>query len=339
LKLSSSGVARAVRRPTTNEQAWNAYLQGLFYSRHAGPASPERAISLLERAVEIDPSFALAYAALGSRYMTRFFYIDADPGLEQKAVVAVEKALAIDPELAEGYLARAQLVWTLPNRFPHERAIRDLKRALVLNPSLAAAYHELGKVYLHVGLLEEAIDANSRAVTLNPGDGALNRRVLAHLYLRQCETALQLLEQQGQRSSRRSAEILRCLGRDDDALTELATGQPYPALRAALLARKGRSEAARQELETMRPVATNQDELSHVHHAQYYMGVAYALLGDTRQAVSWLKKASSEGLPCYTLYERDPDLDSLRNDPEFIALLRQLKAQVDRLRSAISRTS
>ena len=336
VKLSPSGARPGVRRPTTNERAYDAYLQGMFYARHAGAGSPERAIVFLEQAVQADPSFALAHAALGSQYMERFFYVDADPAIEQKAVVAVEKALAIDPDLADGYLARARLVWTLPNRFPHERAIRDLTRALALNPSLAAAHREMGKVYLHVGLLEESIDANSRAVKLNPGDSALFRRVLAHLYLRQCETALQVLEQQGERNARRRAEVLRCLRREDDALRELASTS-YPSLRAALLARQGLREAARQELEKMRPVANNADELSHLHHAQYYMGVAHALLGDTRQAVSWLKKASSEGLACYPLYERDPDLDSLREDPEFIALLLELKAQADRLRSAIGR--
>jgi TolB-like protein/DNA-binding winged helix-turn-helix (wHTH) protein len=336
VKLATSTGRHAVRRPTTNEQAYDAYLQGTFYARHAGRGSPERAIAFLERAVQADPSFALALAALGSQYMTRFFYVDADPALEQKAVVAVEKALAIDPDLAEGYLARAQLVWTLPNRFPHERAVRDLKRAIALNPSLAAAHRELGKVYLHVGLLEESIEANTRAVQLNPGDqAAVNRRGLAHVYLRQCEAASELLDQQGARNVRLRAEVLRCLGRVDEALDQLAASPPYPSLRAALLARKRQPEAARRELEKMRPVATNEDELSHVHHPQYYMGVTYALLGERRQAVAWLKKASSEGLPCYPLFERDPDLDGLRKDPEFVALLQQLEAQRDRLRSTI----
>jgi tetratricopeptide (TPR) repeat protein len=188
-----------------------------------------------------------------------------------------------------------------------------------------------------VGLLEESIEANTRAMELDPGDGALSRQVLAHVYLRQCETALQFLEQQRPQSGRRRAEVLRCLGRDDEALRELSTSEPYPSLRAALLARKGLSDAARRELEKAQTVVTNAEELSHVHHAQYYRGAAYSLLGDTRQAVSWLKKASSEGLPCYPLYQRDPDLDGLRNDPEFIALLLELKAQADRLRSLTER--
>ena len=331
-----AGGPQGVRRPTTNEAAYEAYVQGMFYVRHAGPGSRERAVSFLETAVRTDPSFALAHAELGTQYMNRFFYVDADPALEQKAVVAVEKALSLDPDLAEGYLARAQLVWTLPNQFPHERAIRDLKRAIALNPTLAAAHRELGKVYLHVGLLEESIGANNRALQLNPEDSALARLVLAHMYLRQCETALQLLDQRGARNARRRAEVLRCLGREDDALQELSV-QPYPSLRATLLARKGRDAAARAELEKIGPTAANQEELSHAHHSHYYLGTAYARLGDIRQAVSWLKKASSEGLPCYPLFERDPDLDSLRQDPEFLALLLELKAQADRLRSAINK--
>jgi tetratricopeptide (TPR) repeat protein len=310
----------------------------MFYVRREGSPGAERAISFLEQAVQTDPSFAAAHAALGSQYMARFFYVNADPALEQKAIVAVEKALAIDPDLAEGYLARAQLAWTLPNRFPHERTIRDLQRALALDSTLAAAHRELGKVYLHVGLLDESIAANTRAVELNPGDGALSRLVLAHVYLRQCETALQVLDRQTPQSRWRRAEVLRCLGRDDEALRELSSSKPYPSLRAALLARTGQADAARRELERAEPAVSNAEELSHVHHAQYYRGVAHALLGDTREAVSWLKKASSEGLPCYPLYQRDPDLGGLRRDPEFIALLSELKAQADRLRSVTSTT-
>ena len=337
LRLSPSGV-RPQMRPATNEQAWDAYLQGMFYARHASPGSPERAIAFLEQAVQADPAFALGHAALGSRYMTQFFYSTADPVLEQKAVLAVERALALDPDLAEAYLARAQLIWTLPNRFPHERALHDLKQAIALNPSLADAHRELGKVFLHVGLLEESIAANTRALRLNPGDRtATLRQVLAHVYLRQCETALGLLEQHAARNPRPRAEVLRCLGRNDEALLELSAAPPYPSLRAALLARKGQPDAARKALQEMLPVATNADELSHVHHPQYYMAAAYALLGETRQAVSWLRKASSEGLPCYPLFARDPDFDSLRHDPDFIALLSDLKAQAERIRATIAR--
>jgi len=329
--------ARAVpARPTSSEQAYDAYLQGLFYAHKGGKADTERAVTFLEQAVAIDSEFALAQASLGSLYTRVFFYYDADRRWQQKAVVAIDKALSLDADLAEGYLARGQLTWNLPNGFPHERAVRDLRHAIALKPSLADAHVELGKIYLHIGLLDKAIEENGQALRLDPGNPAARGRLaLSHIYLRECQTAYEL----GSRDPefrRVRVEALACLGRLDDALQELG-GTPAmdPSLYSLLLARKGDYKGARESIARAKLTADNVDGLSHLHHAQYYMGAAYALMAETRQAVSWLKKASREGLPCYPLFERSPDLDSLRQDPEFAAFLKELKAQDERFRSIL----
>jgi TolB-like protein len=335
LKLSAADVRRDAGRPTTNQQAYDAYLQGLYYGHQTAAGSNDRAIEFLEQSVQADPEFALAQATLGSRYMRRVFYEDADRKWEQKAILAVDKALAIEPQLAEGYLARAQLVWTLPNGFPHDRAVADLKHAVALNANLAEAYVELGKVYLHIGVLDKSIEANSLALRLDPENiAAKARRIAAYLYLRQCDTALQLADQYATLGNRTRAEVLRCLGRTDEAVQAIASDSSSD-LMAVLLARKGRFEAARQQIDQATRQARNIEELSHFHHAQYYIGAAYALMGDKRQALEWLKKATREGLPCYPLFERDPDLDGLRKDPEFIAFMAQLKAQAERFRATL----
>ena len=136
-----------VASPTTNPQAYESYLQGLYYRHKAGEAVIDQAIPFFERATREDPTFALAHAALGSAYTQRFFYLDADRQWEQKAFLAIERALALDPNLAEAYLARGQLAWSLPNGFPHEQAVSDLQKAIALNPGLADAHRELGKIY------------------------------------------------------------------------------------------------------------------------------------------------------------------------------------------------
>ena len=121
------------------------------------------------------------HAALGSAYTQHFFYKDPDRRWEQKAFLAIEKALALDAGLAEGYLARAQLAWSLPNGFPHERAVRDLQRAIAIKPSLADAHIELGKIYVHIGLLDKAIAENTQALRLDPGSlAARGRLALSH---------------------------------------------------------------------------------------------------------------------------------------------------------------
>ena len=335
IRAAASDLQSGARRRTSSEQAYDAYLQGVYYSHQPRAGATDRAIASFEQSVQADPQFALAHAALGSRYMHRFFYEDADRIWEQKAVLAVDKALSLEPDLAEGYLARAQLAWTLPNGFPHDRAVADLKRAIAINPNLVEAHVELGKIYMHIGLLDKAIDANTQALRLDPDSlAAKARRILSFVYLRDCTTALQLVEQMTTVSRQNRAEALRCAGRIDEAVQE-AGPDYYPALMAALLARKGQFDSARKQIDQGRPKARNTDELSHLHHAQYFLGVAYALMGDARQAVTWLKKASLEGLPCYPLFERDPDLDSLRKDPEFIAFMERLKAQHERFRATL----
>ncbi len=117
--------------------------------------------------------------------------------------------------------------------------------------------------------------------------------------------------------------------------TFLARTPEDTALVAVLLAAKGDREAAREKVARLQLKADNLAGLSHLHHTQYYIGAAYALVGDTRQAVSWLKKASREGLPCFPLFERDRNLDGLRQDAEFAAFMQELKAQAERFRSTL----
>jgi tetratricopeptide (TPR) repeat protein len=350
LKLSPAAIRRSARSPTANGLAYDAYLQGMYHSHKLESGSPgmyhslklesgsPEALSFFEQAVQIDPQFALAQAALGSAYMRRFFYEDADRRWEQKAFLAIEKALALDADLAEAYLARAQLAWSLPNGFPHERAIRDLQRAIALKPSLADAHVELGKIYMHIGLLDKATASNAYALRLDPGNPeALGRLSTSHVYLRECQEALDLVARDA-RHRRIQAVALSCLGRTDEALKLVdtsSTSPHYVSLLAFLLAQKGDHDAVRQTIARVQLTADNVAGLSDLHHVQYNIGAAYALLGDKRQAISWLKKASREGLPCYPLFERDPNLDGLRGDTEFAAFMQELKAQAEQFRLAL----
>ena len=90
---------------------------------YGSPAGRVAATVELERAVQLDPRFAPAQAALGTVYARRYFFDEADPGLEEQALAAIQRALALDPALAEAYVARAQLTWSLRNGFPHARAV------------------------------------------------------------------------------------------------------------------------------------------------------------------------------------------------------------------------
>src|SRR5438477_4652775 len=134
--LALVGYMRFVRSPTIsnksivkdqNSPAYDYYLRGKLDANSQNRESNESAIKLLEQAVKTDPDFAPAYAELARAYgiKANYFAPDAEKKkLNEDAKVAVEKSLALNPTLAEGYYARAYVLWTHDNRFPHEQALQ-----------------------------------------------------------------------------------------------------------------------------------------------------------------------------------------------------------------------
>jgi eukaryotic-like serine/threonine-protein kinase len=341
---------------STNPAAYDAYLRGLshFRGRSAIADSGARlasSIEELERAVALDPNFALARATLASVYTQRFFYDASEPAYEQKAFLEIEKALAINPDQAEAYLARAQIVWNVRNRFQHERAVSDLKRALANNPSLAEAHVELGKVYVHIGLLDKALAENEEALRLDPLATVAARRRLGALTDagRFDEVRAELVRNPRWLSPSLRAESLLAMGDPSAALaalkgpgasSRLDTGfrdmEPNAIAELAHAhARLGQRAEAERVLEAAYPRVQNPTGLSDMHHAQFAIGCTLALLGRSDDAVLWLTKAADEGLPSYPKFSSHIDLVTLKDAPAFAALLERLRRDWERWQSTL----
>ena len=335
---------RPVETPRTTPAAYDAFLRGINIMR-GGSAHYAEGILEFERSVALDPNFALARARLASAYTQQFFYIASDPQIERKAFVEIEKALAINPDLAEAYLARAQLIWNLRNRFPHERAIADLRRAIALNPNLASAHVELAKLYYHIGLLDQAIAANEEGLRLDPG--AVSRVLLAKIDAGMTEWVSDAVARGPQGPQRADVAALSFLGRTDVAIATLTAsgasdtdlkrlGFNDVALLAQLFARANRPADAARALAVAIPKAANPSGLSDTHHAQFAIGCAYALLGDREKAVEWITKAANEGYPSYPRFSSERDLASLKGHAGFEARLARLRADLERWRKTLT---
>ena len=345
--LGMSPPPRRAETPMTTPAAYDAYLRGLSHMRGPSLGFP-KGIAELERAVSLDPNFALGQARLASAYTQQFFYNASDPELERRAFIGIQKALTINPDLAEAYLARAQLIWNLRNGFPHERTIADLRRAVANNPNLAEAHIELGKLYYHIGLIDEAIAANRHALVLDPLSSAANQRLIGALVDgRRKDVIAEELSRTPQWPPRSIAGALMLLGRTDEAIAQLAPrGVGDEELRklemneasmlANALARVGRRADADRALGRAIPLAANPTGLSDTHHAQFSIGCAYALLGEHDKAVEWVTKAANEGYPSYARFSTEADLASLRNHPGFAALLERLRKDAERWRATLS---
>src|SRR6266700_2052175 len=332
---------------TSNAEAYDSYLRAdMLVSDRQNRDNDSAAITLFERAVALDPSFAAAQAGLARAYALRVSEFDpGDTAALERAQVAADKALRLDPNLPEAHLARARLLWGPSNHFFHERAIQEIRRALSLDSNIA--HQNLGNIYLHIGMLDEAIADLQRTLAIPPrADNALRRIAEARAYQGQYEEALRILSQVDPEANPpywyyEMALVLLHLGRSDSAFALIRTYlQAHPAdrggvvssARAVWFALAGDARRAEQDIQT---AVQKGKGYIHFHHAAYHIALAYALLHRPDSAVQWLRTTAEGGLPCYPLFERDPFLDSIRSDPGFVAFLREQKAQWERYRATL----
>ncbi|HKW01542.1 MAG TPA: protein kinase [Vicinamibacterales bacterium] len=325
-------------RPMPNFEAYREYLRGYYTAYHAPRPDSREALQHFERAVALDPGFAAGHAAVANMAATMFFYDEATSALEDKGNRAIERALAIDPNLADAYLARGTFLWSQPHGFAHEPALREYHRALALNPSLAEGRVAIARIYEHIGLLDEAREQLTQALALDPAAATARGRIeLTYLWQHDYQRVAEIARSAA--PSWFKVEMLSYLGQDQAARDLAATLAPNPwvpnmssGFNIVLMAKLGQHEGVKAALPVLENLARNPRGLSHFHHAQYSLGLAHALLGHKREAVSWLRMAAAQGFPCYPFYAKDPNLSGLKGDPDFEAFMAELKAQWEQLR-------
>jgi adenylate cyclase len=346
LKIAIAKEDSILKPPTQNLEAYDYYLRGYYYFRMKSGTEKnlvDSSVAMFEKAVSLDPDFALAYAALAKAYVYILFAFNADPKWETKAYIALEKAISLDPGLADAYIAKGNLTWTLSNGFPHEKAINEFKHAIVLNPNLAEAHEALAAVYFHIGLLDEALHEFRIALTIDPASRFSKPRVARiHWYQQKYDSALNEFSALGQPEwGKEKALVQWYLGRTDEAfktLDQLASQKSntstqqadLAATRAVLLAGVGRKKEAEEQIQIAIQFGHG---LSHFHHAEHLIASAYALMGNSKTALEWLEKAAEQGFPCYPLFNKDPNLKNIRNDPAFISFMQKMKKQWESYKS------
>jgi tetratricopeptide (TPR) repeat protein len=327
---------------SANAAAYDAYMRGKVNVSSENPDDNEAAIKLFEHAVAADPNFAAAYAELARAYSikARFFAPVAEKKkLNEEAEVDVEKALALDPNLAEGYFSKGLILWTPYKRFPHEQAVQAYKRALELNPNLDEAHHQLGFVYLHIGLLDKGWQEIEKALAINPGNSLARYRLgVIDMCRGKYEEALQIfnstpLEKSPSLLAFYTSTALFRLGRNTEASAVIERFlKSYPndegglvtSVKAMMLAKAGKEREAEDAIQ--RAIAIGRG-YAHFHHTSYSIASAYALMNRPDPALKWLLVTADEGFPCYPLFEGDTNLDSLRKDPRFISFMANMKQQ------------
>ena len=340
-----SGVATVTR--SVNPSAYTYYLRAKYHAGLQNQIETDTAIDLLERAVKLDPNFAAAWAQLAREYRDKAIALKPkEVELEEKAYAAAQEARRLDPDLAEGHIALGLLLWTHSHGFPHERAVQEFRRALELNPNSDEAHHELAHVYNHIGLLDKAEAEIQKAVTIDPTNTAALLRVGVNLlYQGKYEQALAAFAGSEKFNPGTwgylTAWALFQMGRKDEAaarINEFLKNYPndegglLTSMQALMAAEAGDNRGAEQKIKRSIELGKG---FGHFHHAAYAIASAYALMNKHEDAIRWLQMTADDGFPCYPLFERDPNLNNLRQDPMFIAFMNKLKEQCERYRSTL----
>jgi tetratricopeptide (TPR) repeat protein len=168
VKLGKAEADAIERDETTSVEAFEAYSRGVLNMRSAGRDAIDRAITLFERAVSLDPGYAAAWAALGGAYSLKGAFLGMRE-LQDKAIEPLRRAIEIKPTLASAH------VWlgsALANRGRLDEALASLRRAVEIEPDNADAHQSLARAYwLSKGMVPEGIVELRKALELNPEGG------------------------------------------------------------------------------------------------------------------------------------------------------------------------
>ncbi len=165
VKLSSESVQILQAGGTRVPGAYEFYLQGRGYLQEfTTEANLDAAISLFERALAKDTSYALAYAGLGEAYLRKYEYTEDQVWIDQ-AFQYGERAIAFDKRLSPAYFVRG-LYYNIKERY--EEAEVEFRQALELEPTNAAAYRGLARAYDELNKLDLAEKTYKKAIDSQP---------------------------------------------------------------------------------------------------------------------------------------------------------------------------
>jgi len=294
---------RAIEKaPTANVQAYECYLRGRQFFHQWRRRSVEYARRMFERAIEIDPNYALAWAGIADCSAFIYTYWDASAAHLDRADAASLKALELDADLAEVQTSRG-LALAFAKRF--NEAEEAFQAAIRLNPKLFEAHYFHGRALSQQGKHAEAVKAFGEATKVRPDD------YQAYFFLAQAYQGLGQAAQAAE-AYRRALELIeRHLEMNPDDARALSLG-------AIASVQEGKRE---QGLEWVkRAVAIDPEDSGMLYNS----ACIFAVQGEREQALDALEKAVDLGFGLRDWLANDPDLASLQGDPRFEALLKKV---------------
>ncbi len=292
-QLDDSERARLAQRFTRDPDAYELYLRGRYQWSRFNEAGLAKAAEYHARAIEKDPSFALAYAGLAGTYnVSGAMGFETPRAVWPKVREYAEKAVALDANLAEAHvsLAAERVLY----EWDFHGARMELNRAIELNPNLGDSYSLLSYVDQVEGAMPEAVEQVRRAVALEPNSALYNADLASAYYL-------------AGRYSEAAAAWNRVAETDPGFNAAFIVG-------AQALERMGRYPEAIAECDRVAKVIGRTPPVL----------IAYAGVQEDEAAIQWLKRAIDSRDPQVLWFAAEPQLRRLSSHPEWSGLIKKV---------------
>ncbi len=299
LKLSSKEKVALSQRATLNTEAHDANLRARDFLFRYTKSYLLLAVDLFQKAIDLDPKYAAAYAGMSEACGLLYETHDKKPKWLEKAEEASLKALIYDPSSSEAYSALGLVYY---NKNQLNEALISVQKAISFDPDNFFAYWIRGRLYRMMDRDSEAIiDFNKVLDIKSDFHSAFGDLQMCYEKLKDKKNLQDTIQQ---------AALFYptyLLHHPDDARAH----QFY----AFTLKRLGRLEEAKEEMH--KGIIQNPDDPIIIYNAACF----YALMGDLTTSIENLKKAMDNGFGNYEYIKHDPDLNSIRKEPDFIALI------------------
>ena len=285
-----------------NVQAYDYYLRGRQYFHQLRRKSLEYARQMFNRAIEIDPEYARAYAGVADCCSLLYTYFDAREANLRQADTASRKALDLEPDLAEAHVARGLAV-SLSKRF--DEAEQEFSQAMNLDPKLFDAAYWFARARQSQGKHDEAVKLFERAAVLRPEDYQTPG------FLAQALTTLGRREE-AEAGYRRQVKLI-------EEHLELNPDDPRACILGAV------AHAALQHTDRAIEFAGRAIEVDPDDPMLLYnVACTYAQLGKANAALDALEHAVDKGWGDRNWLDNDSDMDSIRSLPRFHAITQSM---------------
>ncbi len=331
VRLLASETTQPPDGPGTLPEAYDNYLEGLYFANQRSVPGLSAAANFFSRAIEIDPNYAAAYAGLAQSYTLLVLNpVDNSEELKRKAKVAAARAVALDDSSAQAHviLAGTKVLFD----FDWAGAESQFRRALVLNPNNALAHHWYADLYLAPqARFQEAIAEMKVAQQLDPLSLIINTDLGYAYYLAGDDDAAvtefrKVLDMDPKFVPAHFHMSMLYYKRrmydravDETALVFQQSGQGrLAAMQQEAYATSGYPGVARL-------IVAQQDRTAggNMPSSPLSLASAYLFLGNTEQALSALESAYANHDPGIIYLKVDPAWSALRSNPRFQALERR----------------